>query len=184
MVSKWESVENHGVKVGVFHIFNTVFHNFLRKNRKGGVTMADFRGMYNHSLDSKSRMVVPAAFRDGLGQKFVIAKDLGEQECLVLYPREEWDKIKDEIEALPATKESQAYYRWVYSRLDDCSIDPQNRVIIKETFRKYIKATKNIVLLGSGKKIEIWEEEMWNKLHGDDAEENKKYDFSSMPVHY
>lgn len=145
--------------------------------------MADFRGVYNHSLDSKSRMVVPAAFREGLGQKFVIVKDIGEQECLVLYPCEEWDKIKEEIESKEATPEFHEFYRWVYSRLDDCSIDPQNRIIIKETFRKYIKATKNVVLLGSGKKIEIWEEEMWNKLHSDDAE-TKKHDFSKMRVHY
>lgn len=146
--------------------------------------MADFRGVYFHSLDSKSRMVVPAAFREDLGQKFVIMKDLDQKECLSLYPLEEWAKIKEELDTLPHGEKYRKYYRWVYSRLDDCSIDPQNRVVIKETFRKYIDATKNIVILGSGRKLEIWEEDLWLKLHGDDVEEAYDDDFSDMPVHF
>ena len=146
--------------------------------------MADFRGVYHHSLDTKSRMVVPAAFREELGQKFVIVKSLQQKECLSLYPLEEWARVKRDLDNMPSDEIYKDYYRWVYSRLDDCAIDPQNRIIIKETFRKYIDATKNVVVLGAGKTLEIWEESLWLKHHSDEAKDAYREEFKNMPVNY
>ncbi len=135
--------------------------------------MADFRGTYFHSLDSKSRMVVPAAFREELGQKFVIMKTLPNDKCLTLYPLDEWAKVKEELDNLPAGEKTRKYYRKVFARIDDCSMDPQNRVVIKESFREYAGITKNIAILGSGRKIEIWDEEMWLRLRNDEDDDEE-----------
>ncbi len=133
--------------------------------------MADFKGTYYHTLDSKSRMVVPAAFREDLGQTFVIMKSPPGEKCLSLYPLSEWQKIKEELDALPASEQNRKYYRWFFARIDDGSMDPQNRVNLKEQFRSFAGIEKNIAILGSGRKIEIWDEETWRNLNSDNEEE-------------
>lgn len=127
--------------------------------------MADFKGTYYHSLDSKNRMVVPSAFREDLGQNFVIMKSPPKDKCLTLYPLEEWKKIKEELDALPASEENRKYYRWFFARIDDCSMDNQSRVGLKESFREFAGIEKNIAILGSGKKIEIWDEDVFRALN-------------------
>ncbi len=143
--------------------------------------MADFKGTYFHSLDAKSRMVVPSAYREELGQKFVIMKTLPDDKCLTLYPLDEWAKVKEELDNLPAGEKYRKYYRKVFSRIDDCNMDPQSRVLLKEPFREYAGITKNIVILGSGRKIEIWDEETWLKLQNEDDDE---FDFDESLVRF
>lgn len=133
--------------------------------------MADFKGVFFHTLDSKFRMVVPAAFREELGQTFVIMKSPPKEGCLTLYPMSEWKKIKEQLDALPAGEENRKYYRWFFSRVEDGNMDPQNRVHLREHFRTFAGIEKNIAIMGSGKKIEIWDEEKWRRVNGDDTEE-------------
>ncbi len=134
--------------------------------------MADFKGVYFHSLDSKNRVVIPSAFREDLGQTFVIMKSPpNEEKCLTLYPIEEWKKIKEELDALPASEENRRFYRWFFSRIDDAAMDNQSRLGLKENFRKFAGIEKNIAILGSGRKIEIWDEDMWNKFNEESEEE-------------
>lgn len=144
--------------------------------------MADFKGVYFHSLDAKSRMVVPSAFREALGQKFVIMKTIPmksapEDTCITLYPLDEWMKIKEDLDNLPPSEKNLKYYRKVFARIDDGSMDPQSRVLIKEQFREYAKIKKNIAILGSGKKIEIWDEDEWRRIN-EEPEDDFDYDMS------
>ena len=132
--------------------------------------MDDFVGKYFHSLDSKSRLVIPAGFREKLGQEFIIAKDFGGRMCLSLYPWEEWEKIKFQIAARSSTAEARKKREKVYERVDECSMDPQNRIIIKDFFKKYGKLSKNVVISGHGSKIDIWDEETWHILHPDEED--------------
>ena len=132
--------------------------------------MDDFVGKYFHSLDSKSRLVIPAAFREKLGQEFIIAKDFGGRMCLSLYPGEEWERIKLQIAARSSTADARKKREKVYDRVDECSMDPQNRVIIKDFFKKYGKLGKNVVISGHGAKIDIRDEDIWNAMHSDEED--------------
>ncbi len=123
--------------------------------------MSDFKGTYVHNLDSKSRLVIPSAFKDDLGQKFVIMKTM-KSKCLTLYPQSEWDKVRADLDRLPPGEQYERYYRKVFSRTDDCFLDPQGRIVIKEPFRDFAGLTKSVTILGSGKKVELWDTDLWN----------------------
>ncbi len=129
--------------------------------------MTGFKGIFYHSLDSKFRMVVPAAFREGLGTEFVIMKSIPGDKCLTLYPLSEWEKLQEKLDNLPASEKNRKFYRWVFSRVEDCTMDPQNRINLREGFRNYAGIVKNIAIMGSGRKIEIWDAETFDALNAE-----------------
>jgi len=130
---------------------------------EGADTM--FRGRYEHTIDSKGRVSIPSKFKEILNQQYderlvVTNYDL----CLVAYPHQEWSVIEEKMKNLPSlSKESRVFYRFFYSSGIDCEIDRQGRVLIPQSLRDYAKLEKDVVLVGSGKKIEIWNKERWEE---------------------
>ena len=124
-----------------------------------------FRGRYEHTIDSKGRVSIPSKFKEILNQQYderlvVTNYDL----CLVAYPHQEWSVIEEKMKNLPSlSKESRVFYRFFYSSGIDCEIDRQGRVLIPQSLRDYAKLEKDVVLVGSGKKIEIWNKERWEE---------------------
>ncbi len=117
------------------------------------------RGEYTHSIDAKGRLFIPAKFRDELGFSFVVTKGLGD--CLAVYPMQEWQAFEEKINSLP-TKKARQLQTFFVASAQDCEIDGQGRVLISQKLREYAGLSKNAVVVGMTKYMEIWDEDKWN----------------------
>jgi len=122
-----------------------------------------FRGRYEHTIDSKGRISIPSKFREILSKKFddrLVITNF--DHCLVAFPNEEWSAIEQRVGSLSLMrKETSAFFRFFYSSAVDCAIDKQGRLLIPQTLRDYANLQKDIVLVGEGKRIEIFAKERW-----------------------
>lgn len=121
-----------------------------------------FIGEYQHNLDEKGRLAVPVKFRSDLAKGAVVTKGL--DNCLFLYTKEEWQKLADKLSELPISKsDSRAFSRLMLAGAMDVGIDKQGRVVLPEYLRQYADLKKKVVVAGLYNRIEIWNEEAWNK---------------------
>ena len=119
-----------------------------------------FMGEYHHSVDPKGRLIVPSKFRDGLGQNFVITKGL--DNCLFVYPMDEWLVIEKKLKNLPFTKaDARAFVRFFFSGANECELDKQGRILLPSNLREYAQFDKDVVIIGVSSRIEIWSKEGW-----------------------
>lgn len=126
-------------------------------------------GEHRHTLDAKNRTFLPAKLREALGETVIIAR--GVDKCLTVYPLDSWQKFQETIENYPPIKARQVR-RWVYGLSQDTSVDSQGRIVIPPVFKAYAGLDKNIVSLGVGDHIEIWNEEDYDAMvNGMSAEE-------------
>lgn len=121
-----------------------------------------FIGEYQHNIDPKGRLAVPAKFRSALTKGAVVTKGL--DNCLFLYPKQEWKKLADKLAALPISKaNSRAFARLMLAGAMDVDIDSQGRILIPDYLRKYAKMKKKNIVAGLYNRLEIWDEMQWNK---------------------
>lgn len=121
-----------------------------------------FMGEYLHTIDSKGRLIIPAKFRDGLGDRFVVTKGL--DNCLFVYPSEEWKVLEQKLKALPFTnKDARAFVRFFFSGATECELDKQGRVVLPATLRNYAKLEKEVVVIGVSSRVEIWSKAIWEE---------------------
>ena len=130
-----------------------------------------FKGDFSHSIDSKGRLIIPVKFRDQLGDAFVITKGL--DNCLFIYPTEEWNAFEEKLKTLPLTNpNARKFKRFFLAGADDVELDRQGRILINAKLRKAAGLGKDVVLVGVGEHIEIWDEEKWEDYSAyDDMEE-------------
>lgn len=125
-----------------------------------------FRGITAVNLDAKGRMAMPARYRDvlltnGAGQ-LVVTIDTDET-CLLLYPAAEWEIIERKIEALPSfNKAARRIQRLLIGHATELELDNQGRILLPTLLREYAGLDKCIMLVGQGKKFEIWSDTAWN----------------------
>jgi MraZ protein len=124
-----------------------------------------FRGINNLALDAKGRMAMPSRYRDrlleGCGGRLVVTVD--RDHCLLVYPLPEWEIIEAKLVELPAlNKQARLLQRLLIGHATECEMDGQGRILLPTMLREFAGLTKKIVLIGQGKKFEIWEEETWN----------------------
>lgn len=124
-----------------------------------------FRGVTNINLDAKGRMAMPTRYRERLaehcGGQMVVTIDT-EEHCLLIYPIEEWEVIQRKIEALPSfNKEARRIQRLLIGHATDIDIDSSGRLLLTQPLRDYAQLDKKAVLLGQGKKFELWSEDLW-----------------------
>ena len=126
-----------------------------------------FMGEFNHSIDTKGRIIIPAKFREALGEEFVIT--LGLDGCLFAYPDEEWQTFIAKLRTLPGTKEARQLQRYFMAGAAACEVDKQGRILIPAKLREEAALDKDIVFVGVLNKIEIWSKERWdnNNDYGD-----------------
>lgn len=128
-----------------------------------------FIGEYNHALDSKSRMIVPAKLREGLGNRFVITKGL--DGCLYAYPLEEWKILENKLKTLPLTnKDARAFVRFIFSGACEIELDKQFRGLIPQNLKEYAGIEKDIVSIGVLSRVEVWSKEKWNEYNNSDVD--------------
>lgn len=120
-----------------------------------------FMGTYDHSIDTKGRVIVPAKFREALGDSFVVT--LGLDGCLFVYPMEEWEDFVKQLKELPGSKEARKLQRYFMAGAAPCDVDKQGRVLIPSQLREKAGLEKDIVFVGVMSKIEIWSKERWDE---------------------
>ncbi|MEG3070073.1 MAG: division/cell wall cluster transcriptional repressor MraZ [Peptococcaceae bacterium] len=121
-----------------------------------------FMSEYQHTIDAKGRLFIPARFREGLGDSFIITKGL--DGCLFVYTREEWDALEQKLKSLPFTRgDARAFLRFFFSGAAICEIDKQGRVLIPANQRDYAQLEKDVVVIGVSTRVEIWSKDRWDK---------------------
>jgi len=126
---------------------------------KWGIKM--FIGEYHHSIDEKGRLIIPSKFRDALGERFIITR--GIENCLFVYPEDSWKKITDKLQTLPFTKkDARQFVRFFLSGATIAEFDKQGRINITSPLVSYAKIKKECVVIGTGDRLEVWSEELWN----------------------
>ena len=122
-----------------------------------------FMGEFTCKVDNKGRMMLPSKFRDELGeQEFVITRGL--DNCIDLFPIEEWKNIEDKLKKLQTTNSKhRAYQRFVMSAATKTEFDNQGRLNIPTSLMEHAQIDKKIIVTGMNNKIEIWSEELWKK---------------------
>ncbi|TLS35234.1 division/cell wall cluster transcriptional repressor MraZ [Pseudalkalibacillus caeni] len=128
-----------------------------------------FMGEYQHNIDEKGRMIIPAKFRDELGESFVLTRGL--DQCVFGYPMEEWKQLEEKMKALPFTKkDARAFTRFFFSGATESQLDKQGRVNIVPTLRKYAELDKECVVIGVSNRIEIWSKSIWEEYFAQSEE--------------
>lgn len=128
-----------------------------------------FMGEYRHNVDAKGRLIVPAKFRESLGETFVLTRGL--DRCLFGYPMSEWKVIEEKIKTLPVTKkDARSFARFFFSGATECEIDKQGRINIPSTLIHYGKIEKECVVLGVSNRIEIWDQGVWDNYFSESEE--------------
>ena len=126
-----------------------------------------FMSEYNHTLDAKSRLIIPSKFREALGEEFVISK--GMDGCLFVYANEDWKAFEEKLAELPMTnKDARKFARFFLSGADTVEVDKQGRVLIPSHLKEFAGLEKDVVLVGVGKRIEIWSKEKWDVASGEE----------------
>lgn len=129
-----------------------------------------FKGEYSHSVDAKGRIIMPAKFREILGDMFVVTKGL--DGCLFVYPNDEWENIENKFREIPlTTKDARKFSRFFFAGAADCEVDKQGRVLIPSVLREFAGLNKEVVLVGVLNRIEIWSKERWQENEYDDMDE-------------
>jgi MraZ protein len=121
-----------------------------------------FMGEYQHSLDSKGRLIIPAKFREELGENAVMTRGL--DNCLFLFPQSEWMVLEEKLKTLPLTKATaRQFVRFLFSGATECDLDKQGRITIPQNLRDYAKVDKDVVVIGVSNRIEIWSRDRWEQ---------------------
>ena len=122
------------------------------------------KGEYQHTLDAKGRLFIPAKLREQLGDSFVGTKGL--DDCLFVYPQEAWEELEQKIRQLPMSK-SRSLQRFFLSSAADVTVDRQGRIVIPPVLRGYAKLERDVVVIGVGERAELWDARRWNAYTDD-----------------
>lgn len=130
-------------------------------------------GRYDQNIDPKGRVNIPAKFRPSLGETFVVA--VGDEKCVNIYPLSEWDAFMERINSVPAEDRAMVM-RYIQQSSAECGLDSQGRVVIPPSIREYAELTKEIIVVGEHKKVEVWSLDNWNKYSKDNFDMDKLAD--------
>ena len=117
-------------------------------------------GEYQHSLDSKGRLFMPAKLRDELGEVFFITISM--DRCLCAYSGESWKDLSERVSAMPYVK--QRKMRPLFAHAARCELDAQGRALIPQKLRDYAGFTKNVTVVGCNNHAELWDSEAWKEV--------------------
>ncbi len=122
-----------------------------------------FMGEYNHTIDTKGRLIIPSKFREALGDTFVVTKGL--DGCLFVYDNEEWSAFEEKLKALPITnKEARQFVRFFLAGAAEVEVDKQGRILVPNILREFAQISKDVVLIGVASRIEIWSKERFEGM--------------------
>ncbi len=125
-----------------------------------------FMGEYNHTVDAKGRLIIPAAYREKLGERFVVTK--GIDDCLVVYAMEQWEELLEKLSQISMTRQNNRNFnRFMLGKAGEVELDSHGRILLNNAFREYAQIEKDAVLVGAGKYIEIWAKDKYEAMMND-----------------
>lgn len=139
-------------------------------------------GIYEHALDAKGRLIIPAKLREELGDNFFITKNV--DSCLAIYPENEWQKFKEKLDTLPkiSSEAARRLRRFYFGNSQLLEADKQGRVLIPQTLRDFAGLTKDVTLVGVDDHVEIWDQESWNKYNEENNIDDILYDLGDIDL--
>ncbi len=121
-----------------------------------------FVGEYSHTIDTKGRLIIPAKFREVLGETFVVTKGL--DGCLFVYPDQEWRAFEMKLQTLPLTnRDARQFTRFFLAGAASCVVDKQGRILLPQVLRDFAELEKDVVLVGVASRVEIWSRKRWDE---------------------
>lgn len=127
-------------------------------------------GEYEHSIDTKGRIAMPARLREGLGGKFIITKGL--DGCLFVYAMDEWQRVEQKLASLPMSrKTARDFTRFLFGGACEGECDKQGRVLLPASLRRYAGLERDAVIVGVGSRAEIWDAAKWQQYNEESAED-------------
>ncbi len=119
-----------------------------------------FLGSYEHTLDAKGRLAIPAKLRNSLGDKAVLTKST--DRCLVLYPMEAWNELAAQLSQLsPVDRNARDLQYFIFGGASECDIDAQGRIIVPSLLRQYAGIEGDVITVGMNTHIVIWSKAAW-----------------------
>ena len=119
-----------------------------------------FLGEHRHALDEKGRVIFPVRLREELGSQVTLQK--GIDPCVYVFPPAEWERQVANVASLPTTKpEARRYARFFFSQAQTERVDRQGRLTVPQSFREYAGLQREVVIVGAGLRVEIWDAERW-----------------------
>ncbi len=123
-------------------------------------TTAMFMGEFQHAVDAKGRLIIPAKLREGLGERFIATKGL--DRCLFVFPQAEFEAVSQKLRSLGmGTSAARAFNRLFFSGATECELDPQGRILLPANLREYAGIVRDCVIVGVENRVEIWAAERW-----------------------
>ena len=117
-------------------------------------------GEFQHNLDAKGRLFIPARLRDELGEVFYVT--LSMDKCLSAYSGESWQNFSDKVNAMPYVK--QRKMRPLFAYAAKCELDKQGRVLLPQNLRDYAGLDKNVTVVGCNNHAEFWDSDAWAEI--------------------
>ena len=132
-------------------------------------------GEYEHTIDAKGRISMPAKLRKDMGETFIVTKGL--DGCLFAFSLEEWTNFETKLKSLPLSdKNARNFVRFFLAGATECEIDKQGRFLIPGNLRKDANLEKEAIIIGVGTRLEIWDRQTWTKkdeeISADEIAEN------------
>ncbi len=121
-----------------------------------------FMGEYHYAIDEKGRLTIPAKVRYELGEKFIVTRGL--DNCLFVYPKDEWNSIITKYKELPNTKDARNFMRFFLSGATECEFDKQGRINVSAPLIKYADLKKECVIIGVNDRLEVWSKDRWEQF--------------------
>ena len=138
-----------------------------------------FRGINNLAMDAKGRVAMPARYRERLLEscagRLIVTIEF--DPCLLVYPLPEWEKIEEKLVALPSmNRQARTLQRRMIGHATECEIDSQGRIRLPSILQEQAGLEKKVVIIGQGKKFEIWNESTWQNNQSEWLDEIKNDD--------
>ena len=117
-------------------------------------------GEYQHNLDAKGRLFIPARLREELGEVFFLT--LSRERCLTAYSEQSWRDFCDKVNAMPYGKQSKM--RPLFAYAVRCDLDAQGRILLPQNLREWAGLTKNVTVVGCNNHAELWDSDSWHAV--------------------
>ena len=127
-----------------------------------------FRGANKVTLDSKGRLAMPTRYRERIversnGRLIATMNPEGADRCLLIYPLPEWEELELKLDRMGSTADTRRWKRLLIGHAHDVDLDTNGRILIPPGLREYAQLSRTAMLIGQGKKFELWDEAQWNE---------------------
>ena len=122
-------------------------------------------GIYEHTIDAKGRLFIPARLREELGEVFYVT--LSMEKCLWAHSPESWERMMEKIKGM--SRAQQIKMRPLFSHADKCEPDGQGRILLPKKLRDHVGLQNNVTVVGAGERAELWDSETWAAVDAAEA---------------